>query len=278
MKNYSVYKHTSPSGKIYIGITSQEPKKRWANGLSYRHQRYLSTAIKKYGWDNIKHEVLFENLTKEQAEQKEIELIAFYKSNDRRYGYNIENGGKAKGRCSEETKKRISEAQKGHKPYVLALKRALEVNTGKHCSAETRRKISEAQKGKIIPLEVRLKISKAHKGKKLSQEHKEKISREVKKSWTEEKRKKISERFKGKNNVNYGKVFTEEEIINLQMKNRGANSVRSKKVGQYDLQGNLIRTFDSAREAGRNGYSYAGVSGVCRGEHKTHKGYVWKYI
>lgn len=26
---YSVYKHTSPSGKVYIGITKQKPVKRW---------------------------------------------------------------------------------------------------------------------------------------------------------------------------------------------------------------------------------------------------------
>lgn len=29
---YSVYKHTFPNGKVYIGMTGQEPEKRWANG------------------------------------------------------------------------------------------------------------------------------------------------------------------------------------------------------------------------------------------------------
>jgi hypothetical protein len=36
-------------------------------------------AIKKYGWENIKHEVLFEGLTKQEADKKEIELITYYK-------------------------------------------------------------------------------------------------------------------------------------------------------------------------------------------------------
>lgn len=94
MKNgYFVYKHTCPNGKIYIGITCQTPSKRWANGKGYAPNAYFSSAIQKYGWDNIRHEILFDSLTKEQAEQKEIELIAEYKSNQREYGYNISVGG-----------------------------------------------------------------------------------------------------------------------------------------------------------------------------------------
>lgn len=29
---YTIYKHISPSNKAYIGITSQQPNKRWQNG------------------------------------------------------------------------------------------------------------------------------------------------------------------------------------------------------------------------------------------------------
>lgn len=33
---YCVYKHTSPSGKCYIGITRQNPIKRWGqDGCNY---------------------------------------------------------------------------------------------------------------------------------------------------------------------------------------------------------------------------------------------------
>jgi len=31
-KNYCVYKHTSPNGKMYIGMTGQNPEKRWGKG------------------------------------------------------------------------------------------------------------------------------------------------------------------------------------------------------------------------------------------------------
>lgn len=33
MNNYCVYKHTSPSGKVYAGITKLKPKYRWNNGI-----------------------------------------------------------------------------------------------------------------------------------------------------------------------------------------------------------------------------------------------------
>lgn len=111
--NYTVYKHTSPSGKVYIGITSMIPKERWKNGKGYSTCLLFDRAIKKYGWENIKHEILFTGLTKEEAERKESELIASYKANDGRYGYNIENGGGSVGKHSPETLRKMSENRKG---------------------------------------------------------------------------------------------------------------------------------------------------------------------
>lgn len=79
---YTVYKHTTPSNKVYIGITSQNVNKRWQNGYGYTGSKYFSRAISKYGWDNIRHDILYENLTKERACEIEIELIDKYKSYD----------------------------------------------------------------------------------------------------------------------------------------------------------------------------------------------------
>lgn len=113
--NYTVYKHTSPSNKVYIGITKQNPVKRWDNGSGYSNNEYFQRAIKKYGWNNFKHEILFTGFTKDEATQKEIELIAFYKSNDRNFGYNISSGGEAHNGCkqSEELKQKLSQLYKG---------------------------------------------------------------------------------------------------------------------------------------------------------------------
>ena len=113
---YKVYKHTSPSGKVYIGITCQAVEKRWLNGKGYSHSTYFYQAIQKYGWDSFEHEVLYTGLTKEEAEAKEIELIEEYKSNQREHGYNLSSGGEcgAVGVVrSKETKKKMSESRKG---------------------------------------------------------------------------------------------------------------------------------------------------------------------
>lgn len=91
--SYFVYKHTCSNGKVYIGITCQTPSKRWHSGKGYYRNKYFTSAIEKYGWENIKHEILFDSLTQKEAEAKEIELIAFYKSNQREYGYNLSVGG-----------------------------------------------------------------------------------------------------------------------------------------------------------------------------------------
>ena len=81
-RQYSLYRHTSPSGKVYIGITSQSIEHRWNGGKGYMNVKssLIKSTIIKYGWDNIKHEVLFTNLIKEEAIKLEIELIAHYKS------------------------------------------------------------------------------------------------------------------------------------------------------------------------------------------------------
>lgn len=91
-KLYCVYRHTSPSGKVYIGITSKKnPEHRWNKGKNYRNSVYFSKAIKKYGWENIKHEILFSNLKEECAKNLEISLIRHYKNLG--ISYNITDGG-----------------------------------------------------------------------------------------------------------------------------------------------------------------------------------------
>lgn len=92
-KEYYVYKHTSPSNKVYIGIT-KNIKQRWgANGKHYIKNKHFTRAINKYGWNNFKHEILFDNLSINEAKQKEIELIAYYDSTNPSKGYNISLGG-----------------------------------------------------------------------------------------------------------------------------------------------------------------------------------------
>lgn len=135
---YCIYKHTSPSGKIYIGLTSQNPLKRWNGGYGYRNNQYFYRAIQKYGWENFKHEILFDGLTQEEAKKRERALIAYHDSTNPQNGYNISLGGGAhnpetivkirmnhKGtrgyHFSEEQKKNISKSKDGCKKAVICL-------------------------------------------------------------------------------------------------------------------------------------------------------------
>lgn len=130
--SYTVYKHTFPNNKVYIGITSQSVSRRWRNGEGYRNkQQLIYRAILKYGWNNIKHEILFTGLDREQAEAKEIELIKLYNSTDKRYGYNTESGGNVNKTLSQITREKIRQA-----------------NLGKCHSEDTKLKISKANRGK----------------------------------------------------------------------------------------------------------------------------------
>lgn len=72
---YLIYIHIFPNRKKYIGVTSQKPNQRWRNGKGYYGSTRIYNAIQKYGWENIEHKILFTGLTKEEAEQKEKELI-----------------------------------------------------------------------------------------------------------------------------------------------------------------------------------------------------------
>lgn len=65
---------------------------------------------------------------------------------------------------------------------------------------------------------------------------------------------------------------------NRNLMNRRNNSL-SKRVNQYDLDGNFIKVYPSVQEAGRQlGFSPSLVSGVCRGDHKQTHGYIFKYV
>lgn len=149
---YSVYMHSNEiNGKVYVGITGRKPELRWRNGLGYKpksktQNAYFYNAILKYGWDSFKSEVLFSKLTKTEAELKEIELIKSLRSNVRKYGYNIENGGNSTGKLSEETKMKVAESWNLNRE-------------------ERSKRISEGKKGVKFSDEHRANLSKAKKGK-----------------------------------------------------------------------------------------------------------------
>lgn len=160
---YKLYKHTLPktiSGKendmVYIGITCKKNvKQRWLNGRGYDYNLYLSNTIKKYGWDNLLHEVLFDGLTKEEAEQKEIELIAYYDSTNPNKGYNLSLGGSSFGKHSEKTKQLISQKNKGKTHTKEAREKISKAHAGKPKSEEFCQNLSDIKSIPVICIETK---------------------------------------------------------------------------------------------------------------------------
>lgn len=121
---YKVYVHTNlTNGKRYVGITSQKPEYRWNDGKSYKCNPHFWSSICKYGWNGFSHEVLYDYLSKEEAEEKEIELIAKWRTQDREYGYNVAAGGESNSgyHPTPETKQKIIDARRGyhHSPETI---------------------------------------------------------------------------------------------------------------------------------------------------------------
>ncbi len=151
MNTYTVYKHTCPSGKVYIGITARPVSRRWHGGSAYRNNPHFYAAIKKYGWDAFKHEILAEGLAREEACAMERRLIKEHQSTDPEKGYNLSPGGDKTTlgyKFSPESRAKISQALRGKRkgiPHTAEhrenLRRAL---TGRKYSEETRAKLRDA--------------------------------------------------------------------------------------------------------------------------------------
>lgn len=245
--NYCVYVHTSPSGKMYVGQTGVGVEKRWGkNGRRYldkKNNQYIhrafARAINKYGWDNFQHEIVADNLTKEEADNFEKLLIKKLNTMNPKYGYNCKEGG-SNGKLSEETRRKMSESTKGEKSHMW----------GKHLSEETKNKIKESRKDFRHSEETRKLLSKLNKGEG---------NGFYGKRHTEESLKKMSKAHKGK-------------MI-------GANHFASRKVSQYDLSGNLIKIWDCMSEAGRElNINYHNIYSCCQNNRRTCGGFVWRYF
>jgi group I intron endonuclease len=237
--NYCVYKHTSPNGKVYIGVTKNKSEERWRNGLGYRKHPHFFNAICKYGWDNFQHEILAVNLSYDEASKMEVDLIASHDAANREHGYNLRLGGSM---CThgEETRRKLSILKMGNK-YCA----------GRKLSPETKRKISIANTRRKISPETKLKMSISAHARKASPETCEAISKALKAA-----------------------PMTEARARHL----KDIQKMSCRSVEQCDLNGNVIARFNSMNDAANsvNGSRYR-VSEVCRKIRKTYKGYKWRY-
>lgn len=195
---FYVYCYTAPSGKRYVGFTSQEVKKRWTAHIKAANRgsnNPFHRAIRKYGHAAFVRTILDRLRTSEaalKAERLWIRELETFGAN----GYNATAGGEgAPGReVSEETRERLAAAARarfadprerekigaahlGRKQAPAVVEARAAMHRGRKASLETREKLSAAKRGRIITPEWREKISLANRGRKLSAEHKAKISK-----------------------------------------------------------------------------------------------------
>ena len=193
-----VYKYTSPSGKVYIGQTCREKGRRkdFRSSAPYSDGFLINNARKKYGPENFLYEVLFQIESEDGQEVHdalnywESYYIAHFKSNDKRYGYNMNEGGSGNVGLvvSEETRAKLSAKSKArlaihhpmkgekHTPESIALMKENtkkkfgkdNPNYGWKPTAEQRKMFSERAKqntGEKIPSLVRLILTSLFKSK-----------------------------------------------------------------------------------------------------------------
>ena len=250
-KKWCVYLHIVHADcgydKYYVGITSQDINKRWRNGNGYVNSPLFYKAILKYGWNNIEHEILKEELNELEAKSMEKSLIEKYKSNDRKYGYNITSGGDGTvgWHPSDETKKKISQSLSGENHPMY----------GKHLSEETKAKIGDGNRNKIVSDDTR---------KKLSKNKKEYFKREY-----------VTHPMKGKHHTNASKEKMSKNKIG---KYTGENSARSKKIYKYDLEGNYICEYVNVALVEKEfGISHTLLSRCCNDKKHMAGGFQWRY-
>lgn len=165
-----IYKITSPSNRVYIGQSTNiyDRWKKYRILSSSRHQTRVHRSFLKHGIKNHKFEILH-LCEPNELNELEVYYIQLYNSFNSKHGLNLRGGGNSGGMLSQETKGRIGMAKRGKK--------------SRPCPEDTRRKISVAQKGISRP------NPPWNKGKKLTEEQKKNFSGRTKgKKWSEERR------------------------------------------------------------------------------------------
>lgn len=215
--------------------------------------------------------------SKEELNQKEQYWIAYLDAVNSDRWYNILAGGDG-GRLTGDSLERMKKSRVGK-------------CTGKDnpnyggLSEETKEKLRQANLGKKMSEETKKKIAKGNLGRKLSDEAKAKIaSHHWGTTLSEETRKKISKnrtgKLTGKDHPNYGMHHTEENKRHLRELNLYGKSARAKKLYQYDLQGNLVHTYDSRSQIVENGFTRLDIPKVstscCFNDRSTDTTYVFR--
>lgn len=251
LKNKNViYKITSPTGRVYIG-QSTEVERRFTmyRRLDCKNQNRLYNSLKKHRWENHIFEII------EECEFEQLNIRERYWQDF----YDVLNGGLnciltetdiLPRKVSEETKVKMSEAQKGEKSHMFGKKGELSPSFGRVVSEESKQKQKESVliyyetneyywKGRTHTDESKEKMSLSRIGKTLTEEHKSKIGR------------------KGELNANFGKVMPEEQKEKLRLLNTGKKYPKERGEKMREINGTKVintqtkEIFDSINQASK---------------------------
>lgn len=145
-----IYKITNRiTNKSYVGQTVRPLEKRiqahrWA---SSKASMLITRAIHKYGWENFEVEVLCECSSLQELNAQEVRYVQSLKTLAPE-GYNLRAGGGGLGVSSPETRKKISDANKGRRVSEATRQLMSASHKGQRCSEEKKAHLRQVNKGK----------------------------------------------------------------------------------------------------------------------------------
>lgn len=171
-REWVIYKITSPTGRIYIGKTSQFVKRmnHYRSKKKIESGRIIEKSIAKYGFSSHRIEIIESFLdTLNVADSKEMFWIRSYMSNFQKYpkqnGMNLTDGGDGIiGYVrSDYSKLKMSNIARSNSETMKRAKRMSSDHIG-------------AYKNRKRPKYIGIKISAAKSGKQLSEKHRNSLS------------------------------------------------------------------------------------------------------
>ncbi len=154
-----IYQVHFPSGKSYIGQTTQSLDVRVSQHKRCRQDTLVRRAFKKYS--TYKAEVLIE-VNDELLDHYETQFINTFRTLTP-FGYNLSTGGGSGRKHSEVSKMKMSQSHLGVQLSDLHKQRLSESHFGRTCSETTRKKISESNRGKTRSEDFREQMSKLNR-------------------------------------------------------------------------------------------------------------------
>ena len=287
-KKYVIYEHISPSGKVYVGQSS-EVNIRWQGGgnryLSKNKkgkyvQPYFANALLKYGWENFGHKIILSGLDKSNANYAEKYLIKWYKLKG--LSYNITDGGEGgcglKRTMSPEMRIFMSNYMRKYSPLI-----------GTHRTERQKQMAREKMMGRHPTKEARIKMSEAHVNKAnfwrwkkiyaFDKETKEfvreydSVSKAAKELGLYASA--IVSSAKGRCPSAGSYIWSYTPYINKT--SSLYNKMNYSKVYCYTLDGKLFKIYNSIKEAAQDvdGNIHC-ISNCCNGRALSHKNFIWR--